>query len=953
MACKSNCFTLVILVENSKRFRWVFCQLEILRHCLPPSVRHTLDELPESLDETYERVLKEIKKPNRDHARRLLQCLVVAVRPLKVKELAEVLAVDFDDAEGVSKLNPNWRWEDEEQALLTSCSSLIAIVGAGNSRVVQFSHFSVKEFLISTRLADSSKYVSRYHVDLEPAHTILAQACMAVLLQPDDFVEDNSIWRSSSLAEYAAQYWVTHARFKSVSLSLKKAMEYLFDSDKPHFATWLELHNIDIRHTHYTHAHTVIDLTSSHSSLAAPSPPNASPLYYAALCGFQDLVEHLVIKHPQHVNTNGGWYGTPLAVALAGKHFQTAKFLHDNGAHLDVHSDTDTLLYSAAWYGDLEMVQVLLSYEVDVNARGDHGWTALHDAASSGSQLSPDVARILLDHGTDVNARATNNSTPLHIAAREESVEVVRVLLEHGGIVDAEDEEGRTPLHRAAGNGSVELVRMLLEHGADVSTRTKYSSTPLLVAATYGRVEVVQMLIKHGANADVEGEQGRTLLHEAAGSGSVGLVHMLLERGADVNARTHDCSTPLLVATRYPYGSGEVALMLIKHDADVSAKDEKGITPLHRAAVNLHPGWRVELVRVLIEHGAGVNAPSKDGSTPLLMAAEDGSVEVVQMLIKHGADVSAEDEKGRTPLHRAAVNRHPWKVELVRVLIEHGADVNALTKDSSSTPLLMAAENGSVEVVQMLIKHGANAHVGDKDGRTLLHGAARSGSVRLVRVLIEHGVNVGTDKKGRTLLYEATRSRSVELVRMVLEHGADVNARTQDSLTPLLVAAIYGNIEVVRVLLEHGADVGTEDKEGRTPLHEATTSGRSVELVRMLLEHGANVDAEDEEGWTPLHEATRNGSVELVREILEHGADINARTNDLSTPLLMAVKYGNVDVMRGLLEHGANVEAEDEKGRTSFQIASVKGYNDIVEVLSDHGAKGVFSVSTSSLCLPW
>ena len=102
----------------------MFCQLEVLRDCLPPSVRRTLDELPESLDETYERVLNEIKKPNRDHARRLLQCLVVAVRPLRVTELAEVLAVDYDDEDGIPKLNPNWRWEDQEQALLTSCSSL-------------------------------------------------------------------------------------------------------------------------------------------------------------------------------------------------------------------------------------------------------------------------------------------------------------------------------------------------------------------------------------------------------------------------------------------------------------------------------------------------------------------------------------------------------------------------------------------------------------------------------------------------------------------------------------------------------------------------------------------------------------------------------------------------------------------------------------------------------------
>ena len=76
-------------------------------------------------------MLREIKKPNRDHARRVLQCLVVAIRPLRVEELAEVLAVDFEDAEGVPKLKPNWRWEDQEQALLTSCSSLIVVVDTG------------------------------------------------------------------------------------------------------------------------------------------------------------------------------------------------------------------------------------------------------------------------------------------------------------------------------------------------------------------------------------------------------------------------------------------------------------------------------------------------------------------------------------------------------------------------------------------------------------------------------------------------------------------------------------------------------------------------------------------------------------------------------------------------------------------------------------------------------
>ena len=300
--------------------------METLRHCLPPSVRRTLDELPESLDETYERALREIKKPNRDHACRLLQCLVVAIRPLRVEELAEVLAVDFDDEEGIPKLKPNWRWEDQEQALLSSCSSLIAIVESEESRVVQFSHFSVREFLTSSRLATSSGDTSRYHIVLEPAHTILAQACLSVLLRLDKSVKRSDVGDMFPLARYAAEHWVAHAQDEKVSSCVRKAMEYLFDADKPYFAAWLQLHDIDTRPLYGTALY----------HFTAPSKSAATPLYYAALCGFRDLVEHLTVNNPKHVHATGGHYVTPLVAALGNGHRQTAKFLIDNGADPNV-----------------------------------------------------------------------------------------------------------------------------------------------------------------------------------------------------------------------------------------------------------------------------------------------------------------------------------------------------------------------------------------------------------------------------------------------------------------------------------------------------------------------------------------------------------------------------------------------------------------------------------------
>ena len=223
----------------------MFCQLEVLRHCFPPSVRRILEELPDSLDETYERILREIRKPNQGHAHQLLQCLVAAVRPLRVEELAEVLAFDFN-AEGIPKLNPGWRWQDQEEAVMSACSSLVIIVKDGDSRIVQFSHFSVKEFLTANRLAEPIRDVSRYHIRLEAAHTILAQACLGVLLRLDDRVDRDKI-ENFPLARYAAQYWATHARFENASSCIKDGMECLFDADKPHFATWLWIYNEDWR----------------------------------------------------------------------------------------------------------------------------------------------------------------------------------------------------------------------------------------------------------------------------------------------------------------------------------------------------------------------------------------------------------------------------------------------------------------------------------------------------------------------------------------------------------------------------------------------------------------------------------------------------------------------------------------------------------------------------------
>ena len=433
----------------------------MLRQCLPPSVRPTLKELPESLDMTYERILKEIKKPNRRLAQRVLQCLVVAVRPLSVEELAEVLAVDFDEAEGIPRSKPDWRWEEQELALLSACSSLIAIVQAGDSRVVQFSHFSVKEFLTSSRLATTSGDISNYHIHLEPAHAILGQACLGVLLQIQDDVEGCTP-EDHPLSRYAAEHWVTHAQYGEVSSRLHKGMEYLFDANKPHFNMWLTLCDIDT----YPNG----DATFYEFVPFGKSP--AAPLYYAALCGFYDLVEHLITKHPQDVNADGGYYVRPLVASLAGDHFQTADLLRHNGADLDVRGRCGgNPLHGAAYSGNFEVVRKLIEYDpAYINARDEDGDTPLQWASEGHNFKDGSVLRLLLEDGADVNAQRLNGWTPLHRASYLGVLEVVCLLLEHGADVEAKDNDGKTALQVAADTGRDTVVKFLREHGASRTT---------------------------------------------------------------------------------------------------------------------------------------------------------------------------------------------------------------------------------------------------------------------------------------------------------------------------------------------------------------------------------------------------------------------------------------------------------------------------------------------------
>ena len=177
--------------------------MDSLRRCLIPRVRHALDELPETLDETYERTLLDIDKKHWAYAHRLFQYLVVAVRLLHVEELVEFLAFEFKDGESLI-FQADCRHEGPREAVLSTCSSLISVIDTQSApAIVQFSHFSVKEYLTAARIAEGR--VARYYIPLEPAHVLVTRACLSILLQLDDKAT-NKRTKDFNLVGYAVYY---------------------------------------------------------------------------------------------------------------------------------------------------------------------------------------------------------------------------------------------------------------------------------------------------------------------------------------------------------------------------------------------------------------------------------------------------------------------------------------------------------------------------------------------------------------------------------------------------------------------------------------------------------------------------------------------------------------------------------------------------------------------------
>lgn len=219
----------------------------------------------------------------------------------------------------------------------------------------------------------------------------------------------------------------------------------------------------------------------------------------------------------------------------------------------------------------------------------------------------------------------------LHFAASSGDRDRVLSMLSKGAYIEVVSNEGKTPLYEASKAGMLSTVKLLAEHDADISARSHVGFTPLHVAAEYNHHSVVSYLLTQGASPNIKNQWLQTPLSQAS----------------------------------WRFADSKMIELLIQNGADADAQDDKGFTPLHRAAGRN----KVEILRALVDNGANPDIETPRGYTPLMYAAYKGKIDAVAILLESGASIK-KTPGSNSALNQAKNNEHH---DIADLLLEYGA----------------------------------------------------------------------------------------------------------------------------------------------------------------------------------------------------------------------------------------------------------------------------------------
>jgi len=255
-------------------------------------------------------------------------------------------------------------------------------------------------------------------------------------------------------------------------------------------------------------------------------------------------------------------------------------------------------------------------------------------------------------------------------------------------------------------------------------------------------------------------------------------------------------------------------------------------------------------------------------SKKVLKASADGNLRVLESLLEKKPDhLNACNQKGYTPLSSALENEQE---EVVDYLLGMKADVNLGRRGVS--PLQCALRTGNTLLVKKLLACKADPNTRDENDWTLAHGLIAydtENSLRMLKYLLKESdfdPSAQILATGQTLLHFAVEYERPECVRVILASGDnaedfDPDAKDENGMSPLLLAAETKQLDALLGLLEGGADPNSETPDAQNVAHFVykqfpDLTGPFHDLLRKFK---VNLEAKDHDGNTPedLAEAER------------------------------------------------------------------------------------------------
>jgi hypothetical protein len=358
------------MYADENRFRWVQCQLDTLRDCRKRSgVLKALKDLPETLDETYARILRKISKRDQQDAAVVFALLAFSPRPISLGEAAEAVAIDLEN----ETFNEQDRLFDI-QDIFKICSNFVAlspykpktrdweyaaIALQDEDKELRFAHYSVKEYFVSDRAGD-------FQIECGEANAILARLSLAYLLSINHELVSEEQPKSLPFLLYASSHWHVHAKpcLNDDNSNVFDLACHLFD-----FANDITLRN-SIRVSNPDHPHME----------PFERENNAPGLYFASRLGLFRICSYL-IEAKTEVNAQGGEHGNALQAASYGGHEGLVQLLLGAGAEVNAQGGSyGNALQAASFVGHEGMVRLLLEAGADVHAQGGQYGNALQAA---------------------------------------------------------------------------------------------------------------------------------------------------------------------------------------------------------------------------------------------------------------------------------------------------------------------------------------------------------------------------------------------------------------------------------------------------------------------------------------------------------------------------------------------------------------------------------------------